>query len=400
MAEDQESNGRPRAEVYRPRADEPIWYEPERDEISLVHYMIVLLKHRWKILGLPFLFAVMVVCAAVLWPEGYTSEAVIMPQTGGGMGGQIAQLSGVASQFGINVPSGEPGQSPQFYADLLTSRRLVEEAVTSRYRRGDDPTSGGVHSPEGGASDVDSAGSTLVQLYGIEEDSWPKAVTRATRRLREAISVSASRETGVVELSVTTPWPRVSREVADRLIDLVNRFNNRARQSQASAEAEFVRERLAEAGEDLRAAEDSLETFLQSNVSWQQSPELRFQHDRLQRRLNLQQQVYTSLATRYEEARISEVKNTPVVTTVTEPQIPAEPDSSRLPLRGALGLFVGGILGLFWAFGAEFAESIREEDDEEYRNLLAQREAAAEEVRQAGRRLKRLMGDISSESGS
>jgi len=88
------------------------------------------------------------------------------------------------------------------------------------------------------------------------------------------------------------------------------------RQSQAAAERGFTEERMAEAQEELRAAENELQRFLQNNRQFQNSPELVFQHDRLQRRVAMRQQVYTSLVQSYEQARIDEVPNTPVITVV------------------------------------------------------------------------------------
>lgn len=385
MSDEHGEDGRQRPEVYRPASSGPVWYEEKPDSVSLLTIANVLLRHRWKVLGTPVLVAALAVSVALFEPDVYTADASFIPQSGQGAAGQLSQLSGVASQFGINVPSGAPGQSPQFYADLLTSRRLLEEAVTYRYRPG---TSASAAS---NGTSRQGSGATLVELYGVSERARAEAVAAAAGRLEEEVSVTTDTETGVVEFSVTSPWPAVSKQVADRLIDLVNRFNNRVRQSQAAAEAEFVQGRLAEAREELRAAEDSLEGFLQRNVSWQQSPELRFQHDRLQRRVNLKQQVYTSLASRYEEARISEVKSTPVVTAVTRPQVPVRADSALL-LRGIVGLVVGGMVGLFWVAGAEFLSVIREEDSDQYRELRTLSHDAAADVKKAGRRLRRLVG--------
>lgn len=393
MADDREQTESPKAEVYRPPPGAPVWREEERDEISLVQLLNVLLRHRWKVLGLPVAVALLVAGWTVLQPATYTAEASFMPQTSGG-GGQLSRFSGVASQFGINVPTGEAGQSPQFYADLVTSPRILRDAVTDSYEV---PAS------------AETVRGSLVEIFGIRDKPRPadasglrapvpgEALERAVARLEELVSVSSDPETGVVELSVTTPWPELSRQVADRLIDGVNRFNLEVRQSQASAQAEFVGERLRHARRELRAAEDSLENFLQRNVGWQQSPELTFRHDRLQRQVTLRQEVYTSLATRYEEARINEVRNTPVITSVTPPREPVRPDSRRLPLKAVLGLVLGGMLGVFWAFGSEFTDTLKEEGTEEYREFVSLKEDAAGDVKRAGRRIRRLVSGDSPE---
>lgn len=378
--QDQEREAeRVEARVYRPPYPEA---DREAEEISLLELVNVLLRHRWKVLGLPVVAALVVVGFTVLSPPSYTADASFMPQLGTG-GGQLSRLSGVASQFGIDVPSGEAGASPQFYADLVTSRRILSSAVGTEY----------VVVREG-----DTIRGDLVEIWEIEAETEARAREAAIGALEERISVSTGTETGMVELSVTTGSPVLSKQVADRLIELVNQFNLEVRQSQAAAQAEFVGERLEKARAELRAAEDSLERFLENNRRFQNSPTLRFEHQRLQRRVSLKEQVVSSLATRYEEAQINEVRNTPVITVVTPPDLPATPDPDRLPLKGVLGLLLGGMVGVFWAFGAEFGRSAREEGREDYREFRSLREEAARDLRRVGRRIRRL-GDGRDEEG-
>jgi uncharacterized protein involved in exopolysaccharide biosynthesis len=152
----------------------------------------------------------------------------------------------------------------------------------------------------------------------------------------------------MVSVAVRTRDPQVSLVIANRLIDGLNRFNRTTRQSQATEEREFTEGRLNEARAKVRAAEDALQSFLQRNRQFE-SPQLAFERDRLQRELLFQQQIMTGLAQQYEEARIREVRDTPVITIVERPVLPAVPE----PLHRArlLVLFVGMMVTL----GALFA---------------------------------------------
>lgn len=351
------------------RAPEPV------EQISLLELVNLLLRHRWKVLGLPVALAAVAVALTLLDTPTYTTQASFMPQIGSDPGGQLSRLSGVAAQFGVDVPTGEAGQSPQFYADLVTSPRILRNTVRANYTV---------------VSEDDTASGDLVAMFEIDAEEREKGVERAMEVLKQKLSVSSGPETGVVELSVATAQPDLSRQIADRLLELVNQFNLEVRQSQAAAQAEFVGDRLDTARRELRAAEDSLERFLERNRSFQNSPTLRFRHQRLQRIVDRKQQVYTSLATRYEEAQIAKVRNTPVITVVTPPTAPATPDPDRLPLKGVLGLLLGGMLGVFWAFGAEFNRNAREEERDEYEEFLALRQEARRDLRRWGRKLRSL----------
>jgi len=232
----------------------------------------------------------------------------------------------------------------------------------------------------------------LVALLEIETDHRRLAVASAIEALRDLVSVSTDAETGVVEVSVSTRWPNLSRQVAERMIELVNRFNLERRQSQASAERAFIEEQVARAESSLHAAEDSLERFVSQNRRYQNSPELTLQFERLQRRVNLRQQVFTSLSESYEQSRIDEVRNTPVITVVEPPELPARPDPRRLALKGVLGLMLGGMVGVFWAFGREMMATSRERDPDDYAEFARLREAAKEDLRRLWRRVRRTVG--------
>ena len=50
----------------------------------------------------------------------------------------------------------------------------------------------------------------------------------------------------------------------------------------------------------------------------------------------------------YEQARIDEVRNTPVITVVEPPDLPTRPNPRRTVLKGLLGLIVGLLMGAFF----------------------------------------------------
>src|SRR5207244_4476199 len=98
--------------------------------------------------------------------------------------------------------------------------------------------------------------------------------------------------------------------------------------------------RSQEALTELRTAEQAMQDFLVRNRQYQNSPPLQFEASRLQRRIDLTQQVYTNLVQAYEQARVAEVRNTPVLTIIDKPEGSAQP-SVRLRTLGILGVLLG-----------------------------------------------------------
>lgn len=80
----------------------------------------------------------------------------------------------------------------------------------------------------------------------------------------------------------------------------------------------------------------------------------------------MRQQVVSSLTESYEQARINEVRNTPVITVVEAAEAPVRPDPRNLRGRGLLALVLGGMLGVSVAFVREYARRSREESTDDY----------------------------------
>jgi uncharacterized protein involved in exopolysaccharide biosynthesis len=350
------------------------------DEISLLDLLNVLLKRRGTVVVTTVAVAVLALVLVLLTPRTYTASTSFVSQ---GYEPGASRLAGIASQFGFRLPSESPGESPQFYAELVESREilgvLAEEEVAFQSRKGDE---------------VVTLAGTLPDVLEVDEELEPEVREEVVVRwLRnEAVSVTTGRETGIVEVSVRTPWAGLSWILAERILELVNGFNLQTRQSRAAAERSFVEARLDEAQEALRAAEDRLERFMENNRLWDNSPELAFQHDRLTRQVAMRQQVYTSLAEAYEQARITEVRNTPVITVVEEPERPVRPDSRQGTMKLALGVVLGGMLGVFLAFGREYLHRARTEGDEEYREFSTLWSQTWTDVRSLGGLLGRKKG--------
>ena len=128
----------------------------------------------------------------------------------------------------------------------------------------------------------------------------------------------------------------------------------------------FADERLGQLRVELGVMEDSLKAFLENNRQFIDSPQLLFEHDRLQRRVTMRQSLVTAMAQAFEQARIDEVRNTPVITVIDQPAPPALPDSRGRVLILALGLTLGVMTGVGFALVREFGERARTGDSQAY----------------------------------
>jgi uncharacterized protein involved in exopolysaccharide biosynthesis len=333
------------------------------DELSFLDIVNLMLRHRRLMVVLPLLGALTLGVITFLAPRTWTATASMLPTSAQGTG---SRLSGLAAQFGLNVPGGDPTQSPAFYGALLASREILEPTVRTSYsfraRR-------------------DSLTGTLVELFEAEGGTPSERLEDAIKRLHDRVTVDVDRQTGLVQLKVRTEWAPLSYRIVERMLALVNEFNITRRQSQASAERAFIQEQLEQARTELRHAENQLQGFLQRNRLYANDPQLAFEHDRLQRTVSMRQDVYTTLAQAFEQARIDAVRDTPPMTVVERAHIPATPNRRGTMLRAILGLFLGTVLAIVIAVAREFMTRSQLADSPSSREFSALWSAAVADLR-------------------
>lgn len=315
------------------------------DDISLFAFGTTLLRNRWRIMRWMFFGAAAATIAVYSRPALYLASTSFISQATDASQSSFATIAG---QFGVAIPSGNQSQSPDFYVGLLKSRVILLPIVRDTL----------VVKELGGKR---IAFLDLVKINGTTAAKEEAGV----RLLSSWISTSIVKATGVIQVSVASRWPSVSLAVATALVNGVNLFNQRTRQGQATAERQFVEGRMAVAGSELRTAEDRLESFLKTNREFGSSPELTFERDRLQRNVNLQQQVFTLLTQSYENVRLREVRDTPLITVIEPPSVPATPEPRGRARSILIGLLLGGLIGTLMAIISTMVARRREQGDSE-----------------------------------
>ena len=296
----------------------------------------------WGMLVVP---VVMLVVAIVPQRE-YTSEAVFMPQA---RRNPSANLSGLAAQFGVSLGA-EVSSPVPLYAALMTSRAILGPVAARTFVR-----------TRGVPSMVKGPVEDLLEIKGDDP-----AIRRelAIIRLERSTRVSPDLKAGIVHVEVDTPDPKLSRDLADAMLGELNRFNLETRQSQATAERKFTERRLTEAKTDLHDAEARLEEFLRGNRDYRNSPQLTFMFQRLERDVTFRQQLYSTFAQAFEQAKVDEVRDTPVITVVQAPEVPVMPKRRYLGVKGLVGVIVGFVLAaLFILVRASLAPALDAPDD-------------------------------------
>lgn len=324
------------------------------EEFSLFAVGTTLLRNRWRILRWVIAGGVVAALSVISRPTVYSASASFIPQ--GGQAGSSG-LASLAGQFGVSLPAGNPSLSPDFYVELLKSpavlTAIVRDSFTVQEKRG--------------------RRMAFLDLFEIPTGTAKFREEEGVRVLAGVVKASMSTTTGIVKVSVATPWPSVSVAVATAVVNAVDQFNQRSRKGQAAAESKFVEGRLVVASAELRAAEDRMQRFLATNREFGNSPELAFERERIQRDVTLRQQVYVSLMQSYEEVRMREVRDTPVITLFESPTLPTRPEARGRLKAVLLGFLLGGLIGVVLAFASQMMARSRlggSEDADEFVGTL------------------------------
>lgn len=299
----------------------------------------------------------------------YTATATFVPETGNDP--DLSSLAGLAGQLGVAV-SGRSAPSPDFYAELAKSPVILRPIAADTFR-----TSAG------------TAPRTLTELLRPRGSTAERRLERATEKLSDLTAAEVSRRTGMISLTVRTHWRDVSISIAQRILQRLNDFNLRTRQSRGKAERAFAETQVDDARARLRAAEDAQRTFSVENRSIAGSPTLQLEYQRLAREVSLRQQLVMSLEESFEKARLREIQDTPVITILQQPMALSIPDSRGVVKYGVLGMMLGLMLSGGYLLVHALTSEARTRNDPDAEVFYAALERARRDVRGLLRRRTR-----------
>lgn len=314
-----------------------------------------LVRRRRLILMTALGCALLTAIAVLILPPRYTALTTFVPEAPK-ESSLSSSLGGLATQFGLGTQIATP-YSPDFMADVLRSRGIREAALATEFP---DPRSGSAKTNR-----------PLIEILEVEGSTPARRLEAGLKALAEATAMTLDRRTGVVSLRITLADPVLASQVANRMVEELNTFNVERRRSQSGEERIFTERRLQEVRKELADAEDELVRFLQRNRQFSEFSVASVTARSLERKVQLKQEVLATLSRSYEEAKINEVRDTPVLTVIDRAEPPAWKSFPKRTLSVIVALVVGTVLGVGLAYLAEARRRVRAETRPDYREFLA-----------------------------
>jgi len=373
-------------------------WSPQTDEVTLFDYWQVISKRKWGIIALGAVMTMGTLVVSFLLPKIYESTATLLPQlesnNGVGLGALFASgaASSAAQSLGISLP-GSPATPTDVFTAMLKSRIMADDIIR-RFNLMEHYETKTMHDARGSLEGATRIVVTKEKVIKVAvEDRDPQLASDIANfyvsnldRLNQTLSVSKARENRkFIEQRVAE-----TQTALVKVEDALKEFQTQNRTVAIEAQSKAMIEATAMIQAQIMAQEVQLQvmgSYLSSNnpeIARVQSsiselrkqlqimetgksgkerlpgdrlrpaitsvPTLALEYGRLARDLKVQETLYALLISQYEQAKLTEARDTPTVQ-VLDPAIPAERKSRpkillNVLIAGILSLFVG----LFWAF--------------------------------------------------
>lgn len=206
--------------------------EPAKKPARFGDYMYILYKWKKFILINLLIVAILSTTYALLLPLEYKATATVMipPETQTGFGGLSSLLGGKSSLASMGSRMfGLTNASEDVLLGIINSRSALVKIIREF---------------------------NLVNYYEISDNNMDKVL----KAFRNDISADPN-EFGMIEFAVVNKDPKVSAEIANYMVGLVDSLNIKFNIERAKTNREFIEKRYLQNVSDLKNAEDSLYKF-------------------------------------------------------------------------------------------------------------------------------------------
>jgi len=310
----------------------------EEDTISLSDILLTMAQ-QLKVIVLTTFISVFLTFTYVQFiqqPQYVSWATVLLPEN---KMGNLGGLAGLASQFGVNVPTGSSADlsSPSLYPELLRSRTFAEKILDKEFY-------------------LDKYGKKLSLLAILTHGNKATKVGRdrliadAINKLNgDVLAFDQDAKSTFSVIKVTAEDPIFAKELADVVLAELEALNRYFKSESVSQKNTFIENRIASVEGDLEGSEQALKDFNERNRQIS-SPALQLDQERLERDVEVQKGIYLTLKQQSELAKIEEVQEISVVQVLDRPAIPFNPSNKNLILSVILSFILGGGLGIMIGF--------------------------------------------------
>ncbi len=246
-----------------------------------------------------------------------------------------SQLQSLALSAGVNLD-----QNDQSYniTDVAKSRRVAEKVLSNKW------------------NNINLEDKTLISFWKLDEAGIlskffnqtytnEDLINKGLKKYFELLNVKEDRRTGLIQVNIEMESPNLAAEVANFIGSEIQSYIQKQNTAKAIKEKLFISGRLIVVKGELEKLEEDLKEFKERNRGYEVSPELFMIYSQKFREAEAKQQVYVTLQQQLELARISEVKQTPIINILDEAKPPVSKSRPNRAIISLLSLLAGFLFG-------------------------------------------------------
>lgn len=313
----------------------------QEKEIDLIDLGKKLWVKRKFILKSSFIGLVIGVVIAFSIPKEYTTTVILAPETNSSS--STGSVGALAAMAGLNLGGGavnEGQMSPELYPSIAESTPFILGLFNVRVKESDgeiDSTLYFYMEKEQKAawwSKILSFPGSIMGLFSDEASNNnskkinPFALTREQynilNNLKNRISITVEKKTGIISLSSTMQSPEISASLADTLTSYLQSYIISYRTQKARQDLSFTERLYTEAKKDYSEAQQRYARYLDENQNIILAS-YRVNQEKLQNEVALAYSVYNQMAQQLQLAKVKVQDTTPVYTIIQPAVVPIAP---------------------------------------------------------------------------
>ena len=252
-----------------------------------------------------------------------------------------SSFSGMAAQLGINMPISIGGTVPwaEVYPEIVKSSALLSKVLSESY-----------NTKKYGRA---SLSQILIKEFSLTKYKEPERKNRLIVEFRNMINITKDRLSPLVTLEVSAFEPLFSAQLSSTIIQKSGEIQRELKTNRVKQKRLFIEERLIEVSTDMKKMAKELREFREYNRNLSNSPSLEMKFEEMKREIELQNNLYITLRTQLEKAKIDEVERDHMVQIIDGPNVPAKLTSPKKGLSIVLSMFFGFFISIFTIFFRE-----------------------------------------------
>lgn len=338
--------------------------KPQEKELTIDLSEIVqsIIKGKWVILITSFVFAVVGAVYALSLPNLYTSEVKILPELDSKDIGGLSKFKSLAGLAGVDLSSLSSTEAirPDLYPNILQSTPFLMDALQLKvFVAKEQKTlvlSEYLEKLRKETISYKLFGESDSDLFKINPKEAPNETLLLNKQqllsladLKEKITASLDKKSGVISMSAKMPDPIVAASLVKFSQDYLTKYVIGYRTEKTKNDVVFLQARVQEAKKRYDSALFNYSNYQDRNRAVFLNV-TRDEGKKLQYEVDLSYNLYSELTKQLEESKVKIHRETPVFKILEPAQIPLKKSEPKRSVLVMAFVILGGIISVMYIF--------------------------------------------------